>query len=403
MINAGIDWAEKHPQQYVILNKKGQPLKEGSFDRSVDGVYEFISALRDLEPHPAQVRIGIDRKHDIITQVLVAEGYRVFPINPKSSDRARDCFRPAGGKDDRTDARVHAEMVRTSFRRMEALQPQKELDRQLKGLLRLRQRYVKMRSQQKQILGSLISQISPTLRSLCGAFRRDWVRDMLEEFPLHQDLCEAHGNQLNRFLREHRMSAETKQDIRAVRGQTPVIFSDQEADTYRKQIHSLLSLICSFDEEIEKLDERVSILLEQHPDAEIFRSLPSGSDVTLGALIAAFGADRDDTRSWRQYAAYFGTSPITEQSGGSRSVHKRRAYDSLSFRALENLADATRRRAGCWASTYYQRKRAEGKGYYHALRCLAHRWVKILHAMWRNRTLYDEAYHTQRRKCTGSP
>jgi len=44
-----------------------------------------------------------------------------------------------------------------------------------------------------------------------------------------------------------------------------------------------------------------------------------------------------------------------------------------------------------WALDYYRRKRAEGKSHTMAVRALANVWVRIIYAMWFNRTCYDPA------------
>ncbi|MFP4027752.1 MAG: hypothetical protein ACLFWL_08185 [Candidatus Brocadiia bacterium] len=64
--------------------------------------------------------------------------------------------------------------------------------------------------------------------------------------------------------------------------------------------------------------------------------------------------------------------------------------------------DSTRHKSDCWAHAYYLKKRSEGKSHYHTLRCLACRWMKILHAMWRNRSEYDEDFHRRRRRQRGN-
>jgi transposase len=51
-------------------------------------------------------------KH-LFIQYLHALGYTVYSINPKSVDRARDRFSPAGAKDDSRDAQVLADLIRT--------------------------------------------------------------------------------------------------------------------------------------------------------------------------------------------------------------------------------------------------------------------------------------------------
>jgi hypothetical protein len=60
--------------------------------------------------------------------------------------------------------------------------------------------------------------------------------------------------------------------------------------------------------------------------------------------------------------------------------------------ALEQMAVASIR-SSTWAKSYYSRKRKEGKKAYHALRCLANHWLKVIFAIWKNKTEYDELKH----------
>jgi len=41
-----------------------------------------------------------------------------------------------------------------------------------------------------------------------------------------------------------------------------------------------------------------------------------------------------------------------------------------------------------WAQAYYQRKRSEGKSHTVAIRALANVWLRIIYAIWRDRTPY---------------
>ena len=194
----------------------------------------------------------------------------------------------------------------------------------------------------------------------------------------------------------------TEQRIRAAWRQTPYKHDAPSAECYKVQIESLMDTIASLGQQIERLEEKIGELLADHPEKDIFSSLPTDSEITIAALCTAFGPDRDEPYDWSDYSGYFDTSPITESSGKNKEVKMRRARDGTVHKALLDFADSTRRKEHCWAYTYYERKRSEGLDYYHALGCLASRWVKILHAMWRNRTEYDEDFHRRRRRERGN-
>ena len=128
---------------------------------------------------------------------------------------------------------------------------------------------------------------------------------------------------------------------------------------------------------------------DQHPDANIVRSLP-GLGTILGArVLGEFGDDPNrytDAKSRRNYA---GTSPLTIASGRKRAVlarhvRNRRLYDAIDQWAFTALTKSPGARA------FYDQRRATGGLHHQALRALGNRLVGILHGCLRHRTLYDE-------------
>ena len=60
--------------------------------------------------------------------------------------------------------------------------------------------------------------------------------------------------------------------------------------------------------------------------------------------------------------------------------------------ALSQMALASLR-CSLWSKGYFAKKRQEGKKAYHALRCLANAWLKVIFAIWKNEENYDETKH----------
>ena len=138
------------------------------------------------------------------------------------------------------------------------------------------------------------------------------------------------------------------------------------------------------------LQAQLTASFEQHPSAEILRSLP-GLGVVLGArVLADFGDDPHryaDAKSRKNYA---GTAPITRASGKSRVVLARYARNRRLADALYQWAfSALTRSPG--ARELYDAQRARGATHHAALRALANRLVGILHGCLRHGTHYDEA------------
>ena len=93
-------------------------------------------------------------------------------------------------------------------------------------------------------------------------------------------------------------------------------------------------MIGGLNDAIAELETELATHFEQHPDADIYLSLP-GLGVVLGArVLGEFGDDPeryDTAKSRRNYA---GTSPLTIASGKKRAVlarhvRNRRLYDAI--------------------------------------------------------------------------
>jgi Transposase IS116/IS110/IS902 family len=150
-----------------------------------------------------------------------------------------------------------------------------------------------------------------------------------------------------------------------------------------------VGIITELNRQIGELETSLAEHFEQHPDADIYLSLP-GLGVVLGArVLGEFGDDPNrytDAKSRRNYA---GTSPLTVASGKKRAVlarhvRNRRLYDAIDQWAFCTLSSSPGARA------FYDQHRATGDTHHQALRALGNRLVGILHGCLRHHTRYDE-------------
>ncbi|MDF1595060.1 MAG: transposase, partial [Acidimicrobiia bacterium] len=127
----------------------------------------------------------------------------------------------------------------------------------------------------------------------------------------------------------------------------------------------------------------------QHPDADIYLSIPGLGDVLGARALGEFGDDPNryaDAKSRKNYA---GTSPITVASGKkkavfARHVRNRRLYDAIDQWAFCSLQASP----GC--RQFYDQRREAGDLHHQALRALGNRLVGILHGCLKHQTLYNE-------------
>jgi hypothetical protein len=110
---AGVDWgSERH--QACLLDEQGNIVAEREFAHSGAGLAELGDWLLSIAEAASTVAVAIEVPHGPVVDSLADRGFVVHAINPKQLDRLRDRFSVAGAKDDRRDAYVLADGVRTS-------------------------------------------------------------------------------------------------------------------------------------------------------------------------------------------------------------------------------------------------------------------------------------------------
>src|SRR3954453_22616142 len=85
-----------------------------SIEHSGAGLIDFSHALEKLSGSlTTRVGIVLETPRGPVVECVLEHGYSVFSINPKQLDRFRDRHTVAGAKDDRRDAFVLADSLRT--------------------------------------------------------------------------------------------------------------------------------------------------------------------------------------------------------------------------------------------------------------------------------------------------
>ena len=150
-----------------------------------------------------------------------------------------------------------------------------------------------------------------------------------------------------------------------------------------------VAVIATMNAEMARLAAELEVGFDQHPDAQVVRSLP-GLGTVLGArVLGEFGDEPDRYVNAKSRKNYAGTSPITRASGSkkvvlARHVRNRRLADAIYLWAFAALIPSAGARA------FYDQHRAAGDTHHAALRALGNRLVGILHGCLAHGALYDE-------------
>ncbi len=159
------------------------------------------------------------------------------------------------------------------------------------------------------------------------------------------------------------------------------------AHTLAAQLRTLLPFLAQYDKVLRST-------FDQHPDAELFRSVPGAGEAMAPRLLTAFGSDRARFENADALSTFSGIAPVTKSSGKSLSHHLRYACAKFLRQSFHEFAGASIPHCA-WAKAFYESQRARNKAHHTAVRALAYKWIRILYACWKSRTPYNESRYLQ--------
>ena len=394
---AGIDWgSERH--RVCLMDRNGQTLAERWIEHSGDSLAELAAWLRQQTSDcPSSLAAAIEIPRGAIVETLLEHGFTVFSINPKQLDRFRDRYSPAGAKDDRRDAFVLADSLRTD---MHCFRPVRLDDPALIRLRELSRLDEELAQEQNRAVNRLREQFHrffPQLLQLSECADEPWLWALFELAPSPLRAARLTEAKIARLLQQHRIRRLTAAQVRAVLKTKPLTLAPGAAEAAAEHALWLLPRLRLLDQQRTHLGRRIRALLDElaapvegqneHRDAAILLSLPGlGRKIAATMLSEASQAIAD--RDYHALRCYSGAAPITHQSGKKKVVLMRRGANERLRNALYHWArvsvvfDPPSKKR-------YAAMRACGHSHGRALRGMADRWLKVLTAMLTTGTLYD--------------
>ena len=402
----GIDWAtEAH--QACVLDGARHVIGERSVAHTGAALAAFAAWLSELaDGVPARVAVAMEVPRGAVVETLVERGVHVYAINPKQLDRFRDRHTVAGAKDDRRDAFVLADAVRTDrpcFRRVRLDDP---LIIQLRELSRVDGDLMREAIQLANRLRELLHRFFPQVLELSTAADEPWLWALLEVVPTPAAAHRVRGSRVEKLLRAHRIRRVTADTVLTTLRTPALAVAPGVVDAAREHIALLLPRLRLVHAQRQHCAQRIEALLQQmqvaadaepeqreHRDVEILRSLPGVGRLVTATVLAEASAALTE-RDYHSLRAHAGLAPITKQSGKRLTVHMRYACNQRLRNALYHwarvavISDAASR-------TYYATLRQRGHTHGRALRSVADRLLRILIALLNTGSLYDP-HHPRR-------
>jgi transposase/transposase IS116/IS110/IS902 family protein len=393
----GIDWGS---QQHQVCVLDGERRRVG--ERVIDHDGASLARLADWlwtvsAGQPQRVAVAIEVPRGAIVEGLIERGFHVFALNPKQLDRFRDRHSVAGAKDDRRDAFVLADSIRTdlpSFHRLRLDEPQlivlRELSRAEETLLEeFRRSANRLRDQ--------LHRFYPQLLQLGWAADEPWLWDLLELAPTPAHAALLSAEQVQRVLKAHRIRRVKAKEVLACLQAPALPVAPGVLEAAQAHCGFLLPCLRVLTEQLRLCAQQVHALLNtlaEEPgeaggpsDVAIVQSLP-GVGRKITAWLFAEASQPLAERDYQVLRTHGGVAPVTRQSGKRRQVVMRRGCNPRLRQALYHMARVAMQR-DVHFSGVYAALRAKGQRHGQALRHIGDRLLRILVAMLRHRTCYD--------------
>jgi transposase len=391
MYFVGIDWADqKH--DIAILGEDGKPVFASfSIPKNYRGFEKLFDKLRALSANSQHFKIGIETPHNLLVDFLLDLGYPVFAIFPGSMKSFRKRYRSSSARDDAFDCFVLADVLRTDRRCWRPVDLGSLLIREIRILVRDHLGLIEQQTALGNSLRSTLKVYYPEYIHFFSDIACPTSLNFLLAFPDYQTAANLSIEQLVQFFKEqHYQNRKSVNKIYELLHQHHLKVNPALLRAKRYKAIGCAKQLIHLIAEIDAYSQRIKTLVEEHPDGNIFLSYPGVGHITAARLMALFTDNREHYSEISEVQALTGTCPVTEKSGKNFSVtYYRTACNKFYRNLMHNLAFSSLSEAE-WALAYYRKHRQLGKNHSHALRCLANLHSKILFAMWKNRTSYDE-------------
>lgn len=379
----GIDWGTQ-THEACLLDAAGK--RHGHrFPHSAAGLAALVSWLTEALPVDT-LAVAIEVPHGPVVEALQSTGIAVFAINPKQLDRFRDRHTVAGAKDDRLDAFVLADALRTDLPKFTHLLPPDPFTCELREVSRTYQDLTDDLRVQANRLWQQLTSFAPHFLDLCGGADEPWFWDFCERALVDQQRPDRRW--LRPLLERHHKRAVSVDDLVAAL-RTPLLLGPS-ASAARFRIGTLLPLLRVIDSGRKAARRRLRQLLQLAGRTAQIIDSHKGIDLVITATLLAEAPHAIATADLHALRTLAGVAPVTRRSGKSCFVVMRRSCNPRLRNAVRNWALT----AMTWdphGSILYRNARARGHTHEHALRCVADRLLASLVATLRDDSLYDPA------------
>jgi transposase len=399
----GLDWAD---QKHVVTLQEANSDQRQRFtlDQTPEALQSWIQQLRNrFAGRP--VAIAVEQKRGALIYALMHVDFlHLYPVNPQTLSQFRKAFYPSGAKDDPVDADLLLEILMAHRQHLRVWIPDDVLTRSIQLLTEDRRHLVDERTALTNQLTAALKMYFPQALDWFGDLHTARACAFLQRWPSLQHLKRATSSSVRKFYRAQGYRGEDKleQLIASIPKAQPLTQDGAVLLAGSMKVQALVTQIPLLTESIERYDQQIASLFEQHDDSTLFGSFPGAGPSLAPRLLAAFGSNRGRFEFAAEMQQLAGIAPVTEKSGTGIWIHWRLACSKFLRQTFHEFAGLSITQSD-WARACYDQLRKRGKSHHAALRALAFKWIRIIFRCWKTRTPYDEARYCKSLQLRRSP
>lgn len=399
----GIDWSEKK-HDVIFTNQTGAVIQKLVIAHTPVGFHQIDEAREKLEVAAEECIVGIETAHSLLIDFLWARGYvQIYVLPPNVVRSSQGKYRQSGARNDESDARLIADILRTNRDRYYPWLPDRPLTRQMRTKVALQGYLSQEILRTSNRLRSVLIRYYPAATIVFSSLTAQIALAFIQAYPTPKAAAELSWADFSDFARQQGHAQTKKLPTSFARLHRPQPDADPAIiAAYASEAQLLCRLLKELVQAKNQCEHELQELFQQHPDAFIFQSLPMAGDFLEPGLLVKFGDDRKRFPTPNSIQALAGTCPVTDQSGKRKTVMFRYACDHEFRHIVQQWARATLRESA-WAVAYYEQVRPHCHSESHAFRCLANRWLAIVWKLWQTNQTYDEGYHLRQRALRSKP
>lgn len=367
----------------IILDDQEQVLYQKKLAHNLGEMTETMKELKYLEKkEKAQLSFALEGKNGYsnpLDRLLLLQGFTLYNVDNYKLKRFREAF--AGEwRDDNRDALMLSKMlnlkehINTKGEKVfiQIVQPS-IITESLKLLSRHQQILIDEKVRLTNRLGKKLLEVCPELLTL-GKLKYQKMIAILSRYP---DFSSYQKITLKSLLKIPGIGK--KQAPYLLAGLHNLSYMPGLTAVYKTIISSHAKRILQLQKEIKEIDKKMDQIGQQNDSIRHLKSMPAVGTKLASRFTGEIG-DINRFPSEKNLAIYCGIACVNNSSGKMNKTKAVYKANKIAKQALIMMAGGSIR-VNPQCRDYYLKKRQEGKGHNHALRCLARQMIKVIYRM----------------------